>query len=384
MGRGLYIHIPICRSKCYYCDFASYPLNRFTERDLDLYVLAIEYELKHLLSQETRPVELTSVYVGGGTPPLIDTSRLVLIMEAVHKYFDLATGCELTVELNPLTCTPETLRGLAKAGFNRFSLGVQSFDDYTLMKLGRAHSAQEARAAIGLLKENFDNISFDLIYGVPDDDPARWKRDLETALEFDPDHLSLYSLQVEEDTPLAQLIKRGFCDPVDEGLQADQWDWACDRLYPTDYRHYEISNWAKPGKESRHNLGYWLYDPYYGVGAGASGFLDGQRYRNTSDPWEYTQIMRSSLKGRFPAAEFVERLTPEQMAAERIILALRTADGLNLEDIPGMSSAEFWRRYGEKLTYYREMGLVWRRRQRIGLTEAGMALSNRIFLMFMP
>ncbi|NLY55413.1 MAG: radical SAM family heme chaperone HemW [Firmicutes bacterium] len=385
MGLGLYVHIPICRAKCYYCDFNSFPLHRFSEADLDLYVLAIEYELRHYARIFPHQHEITSVYLGGGTPPLLDTARIVLIMEAIAKYFSLAPECEITVELNPLDCTDDVLRGLKKAGVNRFSLGVQSFDDATLTKLGRGHTADQAHQAVGKLRETTDNLSLDLIYGVPDDSDARWQADLETALRYEPEHLSLYSLQVEEDTPLAHLIEQGLAREVSADIQADQWEYACDRLYPTEYIHYEISNWAKPGKESRHNLGYWLYQPYLGVGAGAAGFMEGYRYRNLGDPWVYTATIRSGQGDKqFPAAELIEKLTKEQLAFERIILALRTKYGLNMETIPGMSAAEFWRRYGEKIISYQQMGLIWRQGQTIGLTESGMSLSNRIFLTFVP
>ncbi len=385
MGIGLYVHIPVCRAKCYYCDFNSYPLNRFSESDLDLYVLAIEYELKHLAGLSSNQQEVTSVYLGGGTPPLLDTSRLVLIMESIAKYFSFAPECEKTVELNPLDCTDDILRGLKKAGINRFSLGVQSFDDATLAKLGRAHSAEQAHQAVRMLREGTDNLSLDLIYGVLDDSDVRWQTDLETVLSYEPEHLSLYSLQVEEGTPLARLVEQGFAKGVNTDIQADHWEHACDRLYPTDYIHYEISNWAKPGKESRHNLGYWLYQPYLGVGAGAAGFFEGYRYRNIADPWVYTAAVRGGqMHKKFPAAEFSEKLTKEQLAFERIILALRTKYGLNMDTIPGMSAAEFWRRYGEKLNGYQQMGLIWRQGQTIGLTESGMSLSNRIFLTFVP
>lgn len=382
---GLYIHIPICRSKCYYCDFSSYPLNRFTEKDLDLYVLALEYELKHLASLGLASTELTSVYIGGGTPALIDPARLVLIMESVVRYFTLANSCELTIELNPSNCTPNLLRGLQKAGFNRYSLGVQSFNDPALLQLGRAHTGEEARAAAQFLRQEVSNLSLDLIYGLPNDSLARWQADLEEVLVLQPDHISLYSLQVEEGTPLARQVAAGLVEQVDDDLQASLWEWTCDRLYPTDYEHYEISNWALPGKESRHNLGYWLYTPYYGVGAGAAGFLGGQRYRNSSDPWFYTELMRKGkFTAKFPAAEEVERISKEQQVIGQIILALRTNRGLNTERIIGISAAEFWRRYGQKITEYCAMGLMWRNQQIVGLTETGMALSNRIFLTFMP
>lgn len=350
-----------------------------------MYLVAMEYELRHFASYGTLPVNLASVYLGGGSPAVFDTTRLVLLVKSVRKYFTLLPDCEITIELNPLDCTDEVLRALKKAGFNRYSLGVQSFQDGVLEQLGRAHDAGQARAAIRLLQEETDNLSIDLIMGLPGDSLQRWQADLQEALTLDPGHLSMYSLQVEEETPLARQISQRLLPAVNEELQADLWEWTCDRLYPTDYSHYEISNWAKPGKESRHNLSYWQYKPYFGVGAGASGFLQGRRYTNIANPREYTAVLRKGhYRSRFPAAEMTEELTTQQKVTEQIILALRTDRGLNIDLIEGLSGAEFWRRYGQKINHYQQMGLLWRNGQTIGLTEPGMSLSNRIFLTFMP
>ena len=282
--RSLYVHVPFCRSKCAYCDFNSYAGQ---EGLIPAYVDAL---LREAAAWSEAAETLDTVYLGGGTPSLLPLSQMERLMTGLHGSFTFAADAEVSLEANPESVDLPNLRGLRELGFNRLSIGVQSFDDRELRFLGRVHDTATAEAAYAAARQaGFANVSLDLIFGLPGQRPAQWRRSLEKALTLEPEHLSLYALTVEEETPLATRIAAGESRAPDEDAQAEMYAWSEEALALAGYEHYEISNWARPGRRCRHNLTYWQSDPYLGLGAGAHSYLGGCRFANEMRPDRYIE-----------------------------------------------------------------------------------------------
>ncbi|MFN2225688.1 MAG: radical SAM family heme chaperone HemW, partial [Anaerolineae bacterium] len=258
---GLYVHIPFCQSRCRYCDFNTYA---GLEGLFETYVRALVREIT--LAGTAR---VSSVYIGGGTPTVLPLLSLIQILDAIQAGFDLAADAEVTIEANPGTVEAGTLAALRVRGVNRLSLGVQSFADGELRRLGRIHTAEQAAAGLAAARQaGFDNVSLDLIFGLPGQALADWRFSLECALALEPEHLSLYALSVEAGTPLARDIARGHLPMPDPDLAAEMYEMAAEVNAQAGYQHYEISNWARGwGRQCRHNLIYWRNEPYLGLGA---------------------------------------------------------------------------------------------------------------------
>ncbi|HEY0170680.1 MAG TPA: radical SAM family heme chaperone HemW, partial [Pyrinomonadaceae bacterium] len=256
---GVYIHVPFCRSRCSYCDFAT---GAYEGALAERYVGALAREVESFARAEGR-AEVDTIYFGGGTPSLLSPAQVSFVLEAVRRRFDIDARAEVTLEMNPGTVTPESLRALRDAGVNRASFGAQTFDDRELRRLGRTHSSDDTRRTFESLRgAGFDNVSFDLIAGLPRQTAEAWSRNLEEALRLRPEHLSLYLLEVHEGTPLAEQIRAGrYADP-DPDLAAEMYRLMCERTERAGYGQYEISNFCLPGRESRHNLKYWTNQPY--------------------------------------------------------------------------------------------------------------------------
>ena len=317
---GIYIHIPFCRRKCDYCDF--YSLSGREER-MDPYQKAL---LAHI--KETAPLargyQVDTVYFGGGTPSYYGEKRLRELLSEVSRRFDLARDAEVTVECNPDSVDKKMLSKLHRAGFNRISLGVQSACDRELASLGRLHQFAQAQAAVAAAREaKFKNLSLDLIYGLPGQDMASWQESVEQILSLEPEHLSCYGLKVEEGTPLAARAAAGEALP-DDDMQADLYLWTVDRLARAGYGQYEISNFARPGRESRHNLRYWQLRPYIGFGPGAHSDFGGRRYSWVRDLEGY---ISGVLEGR-PLLDEEELIPQRERGGEYLMLRLRTAQGI--------------------------------------------------------
>ena len=316
---GLYLHIPFCRSKCVYCDFYSLAGR---EGEMDRYCRALTAHLA-----ETAPraagCRVDTVYCGGGTPSLLGARRLGGLLRAVKKHYDLAAEAECTFEANPESCQDvRALRQLRRAGFNRVSLGLQSAHDGELRLLGRIHTfAQGAAAVAAARKAGFQNLSLDLMYGLPGQDLAGWLDTLERTVALEPEHLSCYGLKPEEGTPLWEGRD---ALPGDEA-QAEMYLAAVERLERAGYGQYEISNFARPGFESRHNLKYWRLEEYAGFGPGAHSDFGGVRYAYGRDLEGY---IRGVLEGGLEVSE-AQTLAPEERDTEYIMLALRTREGLD-------------------------------------------------------
>lgn len=383
---ALYLHIPFCQRKCPYCDFNTYAGR---EGRYAAYAQALATDLtREGLAQGRPPVR--SVFVGGGTPTVLAPEHLETIWAGLQRGFRLLPAAEITVEANPGTVDRNRFETLRRLGVNRLSLGVQSFAADELRFLGRIHSAEDAVAAVALARRvGFTNINLDLIFGLPGQRPSAWAQTLERALDLAPEHLSLYSLTVEEGTPLATWVAQGRVAPPDPDLAADLYDLACERLEQAGFHHYEISNWARgpleadglPRFASRHNLVYWRNEAYLGFGPGAHSHQNGRRWAVIRSPDAY---IRRVAEGP-PPREFEETLSPALVMGETMMLGLRLLG-------TGVSRAAFRERfgcdvtevYGHELAALTARGLVEMTPERVRLTRRGWLLGNQVFAAFLP
>ncbi|HKS11214.1 MAG TPA: radical SAM family heme chaperone HemW [Pyrinomonadaceae bacterium] len=362
---GLYIHIPFCRSRCSYCDFAT---GLYETTLAERYVNALVREIH---SSEITRASIDTIYFGGGTPSLLDPSQLDRILLALHKQFDVDPASEINLEINPGSITVDKLRDFRSLGINRASFGAQTFDDRELAKLGRSHSAADARRTFHDLRAaGFDNVSFDLIAGLPGQTLDGWQRNVDEALKLQPEHLSFYLLEVHSGTPLAQHIQRGLQPVPDEDLAAVMYEWMLERAATAGYEHYEISNLCRPGFQSQHNTKYWIGAPYFGFGCSAHSY-DGstQRWSNRRDVFEYVRLVE---KG-FSAINEKQILTESDVKAESLFLGLRLMRGVR---------ADLCKDYETDVEKFREAGLLELDGDFIKLTRSGALLSNEVFSAF--
>ena len=302
---GIYIHIPFCRARCSYCDFAT---GTYEGALADAYVHALVSEITSFGGAQ-ECAEADTIYFGGGTPSLLTPTQIAHILEAVRGRFRLTPRVEVTMEMNPGTVTPEALRGFREAGVNRASFGAQTFDDGELKRLGRTHTADDTRRTLSLLRDaGVDNISFDLIAGLPNQTLEAWSRNLDEALALRPEHLSLYLLEVHEGTPLAAQIREGRYTAPDADLAAEMYILLAERTRDVGYEQYEISNFCLPGRESRHNMKYWTGTPYFGFGCSAHSF-DGRtlRWSNERDARRYVEMLETRGDALVERTELDER-----------------------------------------------------------------------------
>lgn len=387
-GLSLYFHIPFCVSKCHYCDFNSYAgLGWLIPR----YVDALQAEMQ-LYAKAAGQFEVKTAYFGGGTPSLLPGEAIARIMETCGRLFHISPELEVTLEANPGTVEQSFLAQLRQNGVNRLSLGVQSFSDKELKLLGRIHSAAEAREAyLAARQAGFQNINLDLLYALPRQTIKEWQNNLVEAIKLDPDHLSLYPLTLEPDTPLAKVVAAGSLPQPDADLAADIYLLASDRLAREGYTHYELSNWALPGRECRHNLTYWKNGHYLGFGAGAHSHLGGYRWANVSSPTEYVanlDRMETSVAQQpdfnTPVTSSVEPIDRNLEIAESVILGLRLDEGIDFADFARRFGIEFSAVYRQQIKELSELGLIAGAGQGIKLTAKGKLLGNEVFLRFLP
>lgn len=390
-GLALYLHIPFCTVRCPYCDFNTY---QGLLHLLPPFVEALEREIRLWGDLLGRP-PLRTLFLGGGTPSLLDPSHLERLLRAVEEAFAPRRGMEVTLEANPDDVEEGRVRAYRALGVNRLSLGVQSLEDRFLRLLGRRHSAEAARRAYRAARRaGMGNINLDLMYGLPGQTLEEWRRDLDAALALAPDHLSAYCLTLEPGTPMERWVREGRLPAPDEDLAAEMYREAHERLGRAGYRHYEISNWARPGRESRHNRVYWRAEPYLGLGPGAHSYLGGCRFREV--PWPGAYIRRVEGWWRRGAVR-VEALTPEGLRAlgpvegaqaltreeemdEFLFLGLRLAEGVREGEFRRRFGEDLGRRYGPALGELEALGLLERRGGRVRLTLRGWLLSNEVFV----
>ena len=398
--RAAYVHIPFCASKCWYCDFSSYP---GLESIFGDYVRALVAEIdrsgRHGGDGEPPP---RSVYFGGGTPTILDVSGISAILDAISRGIGIDHDAEVTIEANPGTVDLAKLSALREMGFNRLSLGVQSFDDEFLRSIGRAHTSAQALDAYAAAREaGFTNVGIDLIFALPGQTLEHWARTLDIAMALDecsgrspsrpgPEHISLYELSIEEGTRFGQLCADGKLAPIDEDTRVDMYELAIGKLTSAPplgrdsksrpngggagYEHYEVSNFARPGCRSRHNTTYWLNDAYFGFGAGATSYVDGTRARRIADPRQYVAAIGLGAA----AIEFSETLDARARLGETMVQGLRMLEGIDLARIRLTAGFDPLHEYASEIEALTAHGLIEVADGRLRVTHRGLLLLNDV------
>lgn len=386
---GIYIHIPFCERKCTYCNFNTTDFfEALAARYIDAVAREVNYWGKLLEREFGNRLQVDTIFFGGGTPSIVEAEQLVLLTRRCAEAFEVSRDCEVTIEINPATFSRKKVEGWLDAGINRASVGVQSFIDRELVSLSRTHTSGEARRTIALLREaGLNNISLDLIAGLPEQSLEDWEYNLHEALSIRPEHLSLYLLEVKEGTQLHGQIKRGVRPRPDDDLAAEMYRMICAATASAGYEQYEISNFAlfdksnvsKPSPyRSAHNLKYWTGAPFYGVGCGAHSY-DGQaRWVNVLQTEAYIEQVNSTGH----AIRERNTLSPTDRAAEALFMGLRLSEGINLNAFQSEYGIDVVDRYRDDLPRLADAGLVKVDGGRLTLTPAGRLLSNEVFVSF--
>ena len=379
---SLYLHVPFCHTRCYYCDFNTYagllPLREPYARAL-IAEIALAGEFARRADGQQR--RSRTIFFGGGTPSLLSGPQVQRILAACRANFAVDEGAEVTLEANPGTLGEAQLAGLRAAGVNRLSMGAQSFDAALLQALGRIHTPEQIAQAVAYARAvGFASINLDFMFGLPEQTMRHWRETLDQALALRPEHLSLYSLIIEEGTPFYSWTEEGRITPADEDLCADMYEYAQELLATAGYEQYEISNWALPGHQCQHNLTYWLNLPYLGLGAGAASSFGGRRFTNTRDPLDYIRQVKA---GQRPEAES-ETVEQEQAMSETAFLALRTIRGLHLPTFEQRFAMPFASFVGDRLLRVEDAGLMERSGDWLRLSNRGLLLGNEVFLRLLP
>jgi putative oxygen-independent coproporphyrinogen III oxidase len=371
MARALYIHWPFCARKCPYCDFNSHVRDRV---DVDAFRRAFMAELAHEHAlADTGP--LRSIFFGGGTPSLMPPALVGELLAEAERLWGFDPDIEVTLEANPSSVEAANFAALADAGINRVSLGLQSLDDAALQFLGRLHGAGEGLAALDVAQRHFARVSFDLIYALPGQTPEQWEAQLARALGFGTGHLSLYQLTIEPNTRFATDVRRGAFAPLDDDPAADLYTLTQELTAAAGIPAYEISNHARPGQESRHNLAYWRYDDYLGIGPGAHGRRGGVATLRHRKPENWLAACEERGEGLREATP----LTPREQATEALLMGLRLAEGIDAAVIAarfGLAADSLLD--AERVALHRANGLLWQSGERLGVTAAGMPLLDAL------
>lgn len=366
---GIYVHIPFCKTRCIYCDFFSTTLLSMREEYVSAVCMEVRQQ-KDYLNGET----IETVYLGGGTPSQLNTRQIEDILSTIWQTYNISDSPEITVEMNPEDVTAEYAYGLKQLGVNRTSLGIQSFNDKTLRFIHRRHDSAKAIEAVTILQDaGFRNISLDLMFGFPQQTLDDWTKDINTALNLGVQHLSAYSLIYEEGTQLYDILQNREIEEIEDGLSLEMYRTLTSRLKEHGYIHYEISNFALPGYESRHNSNYWNSTPYLGIGAGAHSFNSTSRQWNICDIKQYIKGINESK-----AVRETELLTTDQRFNETVMTRLRTAKGLDLNYIDLLFGTTYVNHLEKAATPYYNNKELEEDGHTLRLTERGIYLSNDI------
>ena len=377
----IYVHIPFCAKKCNYCDFLS---ACFPYEDQENYIKKITDELIDT-SVFARGYTVSSLFVGGGTPSIIDPDGIKAIVDTVRRFYNVSENAEITIECNPGSTLRHKFVKYREAGINRLSIGLQSADNNELKTLGRVHTFEEFLKCFQVARmEGFDNINVDLINCFPTQTAQSWKKTLKNVLMLRPEHVSVYNLIVEEGTPFGDMQKEGTLElPAEEEM--DEIDRVTrEVLSQQRYHRYEVSNYAKEGHECRHNKGYWTGVPYLGFGTGAASYFEGVRYRNESDLYKYLEspTMFADIESFILSKKEIERLTKEEKMKEFMILGLRMTEGVSETDFLVRFGVQLMDVYGGIINKYLRMGLLIKDGYRIRFSDRGIDVSNIILADF--
>lgn len=372
---GLYLHIPYCLHKCGYCDFNSHNIN---EAEMESYVRALLMEMDQA-AKSAKDRRVSTIFFGGGTPTTLPFADLARILEACHRHFQVDPAAEITCEANPATIPQADLKQLREAGFNRLSIGVQSFDPNELKRLERVHSVDEVYLTVERARQaGFDNLSLDLMFALPGQTVERWQDNLQKAIDLQPDHISAYNLTIEPDTVFYKQQSQGQLTMPPDDFQRELFEITIDTLTGAGYEHYEISNYAKPGKQSLHNLNYWVNGEYIGLGAGASSTFKGNRYKNTNLPARYIAQINDTRTA------VASRETPDrrQRMGEAVMLGLRLKTGLSLFQFKNQFGISFQEAFGETVERLKKMELLEISDGQVALTREGLFLADSVIVEF--
>ena len=371
-GLGLYLHIPFCETICNYCNFNRGLLDESLKHR---YLSALGQEIE----SQAHAVWVDSVFFGGGTPSVLTPAEVDELIRRCRSAFDLDPEAEITLEVNPETASPERLEGYLAVGVNRLSLGVQSFRDPELQRLGRSHTAARAVAAFEAGRAaGFADLSVDLMAWLPEQTLSHWNESVETLIGLEPDHASLYLLELYPNAPLRdEMARAGWCQAPDE-MVAEMYHRGLEWLEAAGYRQYEISNVAKNGRKSRHNLKYWSGGAWIGFGCGAHSTRDGRRWQNVSETETYIE----RVSGGLSPVMSQRMLSVEERVTDRLFLGLRLSDGVDLPAVERQYGVDVWRRWGRDLQLCVDAGLLHERSDRLRLTRKGMLLANEVMRVF--
>ncbi len=368
---GLYIHIPFCRQKCHYCDFLSFPKSQKLE---DEYFEKLNKEIAHYGSKFKIKYIVDSIFIGGGTPSIVDSKNISDLIRNIGKHFSVSDNCEITIEVNPGTVDFKKLRDYRVSGVNRLSIGAQSFNNSELRYLGRSHSDEHIRHIVSMARQaTFENINLDLMFGFPNQTLSSFEHSIWQATKLEISHISLYSLEILENTKIYNLIRRGESD-VDEELDRQLYHRGIEILDDLGFRQYEISNFSKKDMECRHNLKYWNFDEYLGLGLGSSSFMQGVRWKNTFNVEEYISssfdIIRKDLHIN----------TIDDSISEYMFTVLRKNIGIDVEKFNSMFDVDMFLKY--PIEKHIENGYLKYDGRFLSLTTKGMDFSNQVFMYF--
>ncbi|NMA58269.1 radical SAM family heme chaperone HemW [Clostridium cochlearium] len=370
-GIGLYIHIPFCKEKCKYCDFVSYA-NK--ENFMKQYIEALSKEIK----RECEGKKIRSIYIGGGTPSYVSNKYWEVLKESIES-LNKSRDVEFSIEANPGTVTEEKLKLFKEIGVNRISFGLQAWQYNLLNKLGRIHNVEEFLHSYKLARKlGFDNINIDLMFGIPDQKLEDWKETLEKVVELNPEHISCYSLIVEEGTPFYKLYEKGQLNLPNEDIERDMYRYSIEFLQNKGYHQYEISNFAKENKECIHNLTYWELGEYIGCGLAAHSFLNGYRYSNVYNIEEYIKLINEDKEIKI---NIYKNLIKDNME-EFMFMGLRKINGVNIDEFYKRFHKNIYEVYGDVIMKYVNNGLIIEDQGNIFLSPTGIEISNSIMCDF--
>ncbi|MGM0445089.1 MAG: radical SAM family heme chaperone HemW [Bacillota bacterium] len=372
---GLYIHIPYCRKKCSYCDF--YSIN-YKNDNLKEYLKYLNKEIQ-LYSKALDNKQIKTIYIGGGTPSLLSPIEVDNLLNQIDKNFDIANNIEITMESNPDSLNEKKVVEYKQVGINRISIGIQSFINKELNILGRIHDSKKAISIIEILQKQMSNYNIDLIFALPGQKYDDFKFNLDKVLKYSPPHISLYNLQIEEGTLLYKQYQSGNITTISEELDYKMYNNAIDVFENAGYKHYEISNFAKENYKSKHNLIYWNYRPYLGLGPSAHGFNGHNRYYNFINLKEYIDQLKEE---KLPVDSIIY-LSQDELISERMIMGLRLLDGINKKDFENRFERSLNNVYKDVIIDLKKQGLLAEDNKKIYLTKKGLNLGNKVFSEFL-
>lgn len=381
---GIYVHIPFCQSKCFYCDFNTYAN---IDHQIDDYIKSLLSEIS-IWSKILKGSSIKSIFFGGGTPSYINQKYIEKILNSIKKNFIFNNNIEITLETNPNDVKKNKFKDLLTIGINRISMGVQSFDDYLLRMLGRRHDSKEAENSYKLLREiGFKNLSIDLMYGLPYQSITSWNKTLKKSVQLDPDHISLYSLQVEKGTPLNNKITSGEYEMPNDDNAADMYELAEKILAENKFSQYEISNWSKKSYECTHNIIYWKNNYYLGLGAGAHSHVNNIRFSNIRSPKLYTNslINNSYVKTINDQLNFIEnfeQLSYSEQISDTLMMGMRLSEGININDFEKTFGKSITSLFNDEINKLSKLNLIDINETHIKLSNKGRLLGNEVFQEF--